>query len=666
MNNTMESTAPGIVSAMLGQAAYAFAEIQPYLPMYLHLIVSALFPIFTGAHASLVRPSTAAKPVKKGKKKQKGDDDDESDDDDDDESAVQKMEGLSSSDAIVLPVLAGSTLAGLYFLIKWMGADIINKVLGWYFSAIAIFSVAKLIHDGTAVAESFFWPDTYADDGTVWKAQGSRRRMVEIHEASQAQICSRTSPLPGIIGRVRLPSSATNLLWSLRHLLSTKYRLRARVPKIGSLKVNLTIRTILCTLVGFAAVSYSYFISSTWWLTNLQGFAFSYSALQLMSPTTFGTGSLILIALFFYDIYFVFFTPMMVTVATKLDVPIKLLFPRPAEEGDTVRKLAMLGLGDIVLPGIVIGLALRFDLYMHYLKLQGKQKNSRLVDHDADQVDTHSQASEKPIHKAKYLPVTGQWGNRFWSTSWMGRSMLPARSASQASSESARPIIPTFSKPYFYASIVGYVIGMCTTLGIMQAYHHAQPALLYLVPGVLISIWLTAVARGELKEIWAFSEAVEESDEEVDTKDAKEEKSEGKDEEKTSWWSRSFFSSTTRERNAKAIEKNLSKSVSNDKEDKDDVSASKADSKSAGEDKKQKKPTKPPSKGFYFSLKRQPHPWEETMEAEQRGSKSHDNNIVVLSTDTDVHDFKDVPQWRGARVSEESKQERPEKRLRTS
>src|ERR1700761_7136864 len=50
----------------------------------------------------------------------------------------------------------------------------------------------------------------------------------------------------------------------------------------------------------------------------------------------------------------------MVKVATSLDVPIKLLWPKSmafaAERGFT-----MLGLGDVVIPGIFIALALRYD-----------------------------------------------------------------------------------------------------------------------------------------------------------------------------------------------------------------------------------------------------------------------------------------------------------------
>jgi len=78
--------------------------------------------------------------------------------------------------------------------------------------------------------------------------------------------------------------------------------------------------------------------------------------------------------LFFYDIFWVFFTPVMVTVAKSFDAPIKLVWPkdvsqitasgwmnlfRAPEKGVA---FTMLGLGDIVIPGIFIALALRFDV----------------------------------------------------------------------------------------------------------------------------------------------------------------------------------------------------------------------------------------------------------------------------------------------------------------
>ena len=79
----------------------------------------------------------------------------------------------------------------------------------------------------------------------------------------------------------------------------------------------------------------------------------------------------------------------------------------------------------------------------------------------------------------------------------------------------------SFPKTYFKASVVGYTVGMLTTLLVMQVFKHAQPALLYLVPGVLISLWATALFRGEVREMWEFSDGEEEEEEEDKEKEGK-------------------------------------------------------------------------------------------------------------------------------------------------
>jgi len=53
----------------------------------------------------------------------------------------------------------------------------------------------------------------------------------------------------------------------------------------------------------------------------------------------------------------------MVTVAKSFEAPIKLVFPQDLlEKGLAANNFAMLGLGDIVIPGIFIALLLRFDV----------------------------------------------------------------------------------------------------------------------------------------------------------------------------------------------------------------------------------------------------------------------------------------------------------------
>jgi minor histocompatibility antigen H13 len=56
----------------------------------------------------------------------------------------------------------------------------------------------------------------------------------------------------------------------------------------------------------------------------------------------------------------------MVTVAKSFEAPIKLVFPQDLlTNGLAADNFAMLGLGDIVIPGIFIALLLRFDVSTH-------------------------------------------------------------------------------------------------------------------------------------------------------------------------------------------------------------------------------------------------------------------------------------------------------------
>lgn len=323
------------------------------------------------------------------------------------------LEGLQPSDAIMFPVLAGITLSGLYLLIKWLeDPALLNKILGYYFSTIGVVGVGKLLADILNVVASIFAP-------------------------------------------------------TVRTQISQSALFKCYIHGIISVKSKIQLQTIIGMLFGLLAIITYNATGKPWPLTNLMGWALCYGTLQLMSPTTFWTGSLVLAGLFVYDITMVFYTPLMVTVATKLDVPIKLVFPGPGRG-------SMLGLGDVVLPGIMIALALRFDLYLHYLRKSA--------------VTLPASPSPAVVTKAPYIEATGSWGDIFW-----GRP--------PSSLDGSR-----FRKTYFWASVIGYVVGMLMTLVVLQVFNHAQPALLYLVPGVVGALWGTALVRGEIGLMWAYTE----------------------------------------------------------------------------------------------------------------------------------------------------------------
>lgn len=114
----------------------------------------------------------------------------------------------------------------------------------------------------------------------------------------------------------------------------------------------------LVTLIIGAVPTIAYFLTKHWLLNNLFGIAFSVVGIKTLVIPNFKIGYLLLLGLFFYDIFWVYGTDVMVTVATSIDAPIKLMFPTGNEE----KKFSILGLGDIVLPGVLLALGLKFDL----------------------------------------------------------------------------------------------------------------------------------------------------------------------------------------------------------------------------------------------------------------------------------------------------------------
>ena len=233
---------------------------------------------------------------------------------------------------------------------------------------------------------------------------------------------------------------------------------------------------------------------------------------------------------------------MMVTVAKSLDVPIKLLIPRPIEIDEDIgeekaQKHAMLGLGDIVLPGIMIGLALRFDLFLFYLRKQSVVASEK----DKDNLETPTEMKSE-----EYISVLGRWGEHYWTRSQPTVFFPYRRSRKDVINNDAT----RFPKVYFIASMIGYVIGMVATLFAMHVSDHAQPALLYLVPGVLFSLFFTAVFRSEVGLMWNYSEAVIDSEEDK------------KDESETDpLKNKSIFSMARQKRQMEKIENSISDSI---------------------------------------------------------------------------------------------------------
>lgn len=226
--------------------------------------------------------------------------------------------------------------------------------------------------------------------------------------------------------------------------------------KYIDLELQVTLLDIFCCIISFIQMGlYVYF--KNWIYNNILALVFCIHALHSMFIGNFKNGFTLLILLFFYDIFFVFGTDVMLTVAKGINAPIKLMFPK--DYSGEKPQFSILGLGDIVIPGIFVSLCLRFDFIKSLnQKYVGAQLKKMEKGEDADVMKyLYKQAVECP-------------------------------------------------KSYFIATNVGYLIAIICTIIVMLVFDHGQPALLYLVPGCLLAVLGTAAFQGELSLMWDFDE----------------------------------------------------------------------------------------------------------------------------------------------------------------
>ncbi|KPA80435.1 putative Signal peptide peptidase [Leptomonas pyrrhocoris] len=214
-----------------------------------------------------------------------------------------------------------------------------------------------------------------------------------------------------------IPKEFFNALISFCLSLLSIFALNAFVK--GYVKANI-LTGLLC--VGIATVSY---MTGSWIANNVLAFAFGVTALESLHVGGFSASFVLLIGLFFYDIFWVFGSDVMLTVATGIDGPIKILFPQTIF-GDHQQK-SLLGLGDIIVPGFFICQTLVF------------------------------------------------------SKDFVKRGNL-----------------------YFATAMVAYTLSLFNTMAVMLIFQHGQPALLFIVPWLLISFCAVAIYQGDVRAAWNF------------------------------------------------------------------------------------------------------------------------------------------------------------------
>jgi minor histocompatibility antigen H13 len=304
-------------------------------------------------------------------------------------------ETMRAADAYQFPLVGSASLFGLYLAFKYLGEVYVNLLIGAYFGLVGTFAICMTI----------------------------------------APLLCKVLPVPLLSDEISWDSKITHT--SLTVL---------KIPSPLEMNITFSLMDILALILSGIVCAAYFLLNKPWFINNIIGICFCLQGIERFSLGTYKIGAILLIGLFFYDIFWVFGTDVMVTVAKKLDGPIKLLFPRSMAVSETtgyLKDLSLLGLGDIVIPGFFLAILLRFDAHKAGVN--------------------HAHAS--------------------------------------------------FAKPYFHSALFAYVLGLCTTLFVMVYFNAAQPALLYLVPACLGSSLLCAVVKGELKELFAYSEEEDEEDE---------------------------------------------------------------------------------------------------------------------------------------------------------
>ncbi len=119
----------------------------------------------------------------------------------------------------------------------------------------------------------------------------------------------------------------------------------------------------IASILGMIMISpavIAYYLTHHWMISNAFGIAFSITGTGLILLSSFSSGALMFGGLFVYDCFWVFATPVMVTVGKNLDLPIKLMVPKDVFDIDS-SQMAILGLGDIVIPAIFLTMLLRYE-----------------------------------------------------------------------------------------------------------------------------------------------------------------------------------------------------------------------------------------------------------------------------------------------------------------
>jgi Signal peptide peptidase len=287
------------------------------------------------------------------------------------------------------------------------------------------------------------------------------------------------------------------------------------------------------------------------WVTqDVMGTCMCITFLALIQLNSIQVASILLVVAFVYDIFFVFVTPLifkesvMITVATsggppKADalwcekypgdpncaggdpLPMLLTIPRLL---DYAGGASLLGLGDIVLPGLLLSFAARLDAAKCLVAIASGGKGGENDVASADCGDGVSGDGGglddgSPVPEGDGLMLANAPGRLSTSSSslwcclwsWMCCGSKDDRTARSGSAWHS--MLFGNGGYYFVPLIVAYAVGLLMANVAVYLMQMGQPALLYLVPCTLGTMTYLGWRRQELRTLWEGPKVIAAADE---------------------------------------------------------------------------------------------------------------------------------------------------------
>ena len=172
-----------------------------------------------------------------------------------------------------------------------------------------------------------------------------------------------------IIGYIGLLIEIVILLTSVVTLTFLFDELTSKIPWRGTVsipKIGEVYSLSIASFLAAALIVFIYIFARFWILTNLITISFAFIYIKNQRISSVKAGILLLTIVFFYELFWGDFTTdifgnhVIVTKRYSVDLPIKLLWPYMSHFA-MARSCNMIGLGDLVIPGVFMSLAARYD-----------------------------------------------------------------------------------------------------------------------------------------------------------------------------------------------------------------------------------------------------------------------------------------------------------------